>query len=180
MSRGLLPLAAALLVACSKPSPEGAPPAASSVAPLASASAAPAASAAPSAGAAVAPSWHGTYKSAASTLTVPPEFKKTHWSDTQSTAGLGEGPLTLAVDGATGRVTGSVEGPLGPATVDGVVADGKLSATVRRKDPADHGFAGTMLGTIAGDHAEGTMDLSLGTGGVLRTATFVLAPAAGH
>lgn len=176
MTRGVLALAAAGLLACSKPSTEATPPAASSVAPVASASAAPAASAAPSAGAGVAPSWHGTYKSAASTLTVPPEFKKTHWSDTQSTAGLGDGVLALSVDGATGRVTGSVEGPLGPATVDGVVADGKLSATVRRKDPADHGFTGTMLGTIAGDHAEGTMELSLGTGGVLRTATFALAP----
>lgn len=173
-------VAATLVVACSKGSTE-APPAPPASAPVASSSAAPSAlSAAPSASAGVSSSWHGTYKSAAATLTVAPDWKKVHWSDTQSTDGVGDGTLTLAVDGATGHATGALEGPLGPATIDGVVADGKLAAAVRRKDPTDHGFTGTLLGSVSGDHAEGTMNVSLGSASALRTATFVLSPGAAH
>jgi hypothetical protein len=179
MRRVVLALAAAGLLACSKSSTESPPPAASSKAPVASASTPVVPSAAPAASAGVAPSWHGTYKSAASALSVPPEWKKVHWSDTQSTTGLGDGAMTLTVDAATGRVSGALEGPLGPATLDGAVADGKLSATVRRKDPTDHGFTGTMVGSMSGDHAEGTMDVSLGTAGVVRSASFVLTPGSG-
>jgi hypothetical protein len=121
-------------------------------------------------------SWGGTYKSAAATLTAPPDGKKTHWSDTQSTAGIGDGALALMVDGATGHVSGTVDGPLGPATVDGVVTDGNLAATLRRKDPTDQGFTGTVLGSIASDHLEGTMNVSVGLASALRTATFTLTP----
>jgi hypothetical protein len=63
---------------------------------------------------------------------------------------------------------------LGPAVIEGVVADGKLSAAVRRKDPTDRGFTGTMLGQLTADRVEGTLDVSLGTASVLRTATFAL------
>jgi hypothetical protein len=173
-------VAGAFVAACSKGSTE-ATPAPSASAPVASSSAAPSASAAaPSASAGVSSSWKGTYKSAAATLTVGADWKKVHWSDTQSTDGVGDGTLTLAVDGATGHATGTVDGPLGPATIDGVVAEGKLSAAVRRKDPSDHGFTGTLLGSVTGDHAEGTMNVSLGTANALRTATFVLSPGAAH
>jgi hypothetical protein len=175
-------VATAALAGCSKPTTDAAPPAASTSAqaPVASASAAPARSAAaPTASAGASSSWHGSYKSTASALEVPADWKKVHWSDTQSTAGVGDGTMALAVDGAPGRVTGSVDGPLGPATVDGVVADGKLSATIRRKDPADHGFTGTLLGAVKTDRIGGTMDVSLGTAGVVRTASVVLTPGAG-
>ncbi|HEY5240114.1 MAG TPA: hypothetical protein VIJ22_01555 [Polyangiaceae bacterium] len=120
--------------------------------------------------------WRGTYKSVASTLAAPPDGKKTHWSDTQTTAGIGDGALALTVDGATGHVSGTVDGPLGPAMMDGVVTDGKLAATLRRKDPTDQGFTGTILGSIAGDHLEGTMNVSIGLANALRTATFTLTP----
>ena len=170
---GLLVLA----VACGKPSGDATPTAASASVSTAS-SAAPMTSSASSApkSPAATRSWGGTYKSAASTLTVPPDWKKTHWSDTQSTAGIGDGALALTVDGATGHVSGTVDGPLGPATVDGVITDGNLAATLRRKDPTDQGFTGTVLGSIASDHLEGTMNVSLGLASALRTATFTLTP----
>jgi hypothetical protein len=170
-----------LLLACDKPSTDATqPPASASTAvPVASNGARSAASASSAPGRpAVAQSWRGTYKSAASTLTAPPDGKKTHWSDTQTTAGIGDGTLALTIDGGTGQVSGTVDGPLGPATVDGVVTDGKLAATLRRKDPTDQGFTGTMLGIIASDHLEGTLNVSLGMANAMRTATFTLGPAA--
>jgi hypothetical protein len=177
MTRLALLLFAGLL-ACDKPSTDALPPAASAAAPGAGSSAPAAASASTTAATSTASrSWQGTYKSAASTLTVPPDYKKTHWSDTQTTAGIGDGPLSLTVDGASGHVSGTVDGPLGPGTVDGVIADGKLAATIRRKDPTDQGFSGTLLGSIGSDRLDGTMNLSLGGAGALRTATFTLTPA---
>jgi hypothetical protein len=141
------------------------------------ASAAPSAAASAMAGAADASrAWLGSYKSAAAAMTLNDRYKKGHWSDTQSTAGIGEGPMTVAVDGATGRVTGALDGPLGPATLDGALVDGTLSATVARKDPTDRGFRGTLVATVAGDHLDGTMSLAPGQAGVVRTATFSLAP----
>jgi hypothetical protein len=173
--------------ACSKSQPEGsattssagpAVPSASAPASTA-ASGAPSSTAAPAASAAAtAAAWRGTYKSAAATLTVPPAWAKIPWSDTKSTAGIGEGAMTLALEPG-GRVTGTIEGPLGPATIDGASADGKLSATIRRKDPADHGFTGTLMGDVAADHVAGTMSVSLGQASALRTATFTLGPAGG-
>jgi|SRR5579859_7770466 len=120
--------------------------------------------------------WRGAYKSAAATLTLADKYKKTKWTDPQSTAGIGEGTMAVAIDGATGRVTGSLEGPLGPATLDGALVDGTLSATVGRKDPTDRGFRGTLVATVTGDHLDGTMSLAPGQAGVVRTATFSLAP----
>jgi hypothetical protein len=172
---GLLLLA---VVACDKPSSGGAPPAAPAAVSVAAstATAAPAPSSAPAAAAAT-QSWRGTYKSAAAPLAVPPGWKGTKVSDPQPAAGIGEGAVALTVEGASGHVSGTVDGPLGPATLDGVVADGKLAATLRRKDPNDQGFTGTALGAVAGGKLEGTMQASLGTNGALRTATFALTPA---
>jgi hypothetical protein len=174
------------LAACDKasggaPAPGASAPGAS--APMASLPPSNASSAAPTAVASsttpvASQSWHGAYKSAASTLTVPPDWKKVHWSDTETTAGIGDGTMALTVDSASGHVNGTVDGPLGPATVDGVLADGKLAATLRRKDPADQGFTGTLLGSLAGDHGDGTMNVSLGLASALRSATFHLSPGA--
>jgi hypothetical protein len=167
--------------ACGKSQPEASGTASSVVAaPSAPASAAATPGAGPSAPAAAAAAgaaqaWKGTYKSAAATLTVPPAWKKIPWSDAKSTAGVGDGAMTLALDPG-GRATGSIDGPLGPATIDGASVGGKLSATVRRKDPGDHGFTGTLVGDVAADRVEGTMSVSLGQASALRTATFTLAP----
>jgi len=124
--------------------------------------------------------WKGAYKSAPATLSVPPDLSKARWSDTPSTAGVGDGTLVVTVDGASHRVTGEVQGALGPGTLEGLLADGKLTASVRRKDPTDRGFTGTLVATVAGDHVEGTMNVSLGQASALRTATFSLALEGAH
>jgi len=150
----------------SSASPAAPPPSAASAGSAATGGGAPGASRA----------WRGSYKSVAATMTVVDRYKKAHWSDTQSTAGVGEGTMTVAVDGGTGRVTGTLDGPLGPATLDGALVDGTLSATVGRKDPTDRGFRGTLVATVTGDRLDGTMSLSPGQAGVVRSATFSLTP----
>jgi hypothetical protein len=153
--------------------------------PGASASESPAASApasvASTASTAVAPgqrsTWTGSYKSAVGSLYIPADWKGVRWSSPDTEKGLGDGALALEVDAVTGRVQGTLDGALGPATVDGVASDGKLSATIMRKNPSDRGFAGTLVGTIDKEHATGTMNLSSGEASAIRTATFTLAPA---
>ena len=159
---------------CSKGSSEGAPAgSASAAAPPASA---PAASAAPSASAsaqaAKTTGWRGPYKSAAAGITLP---KGVNWKVPEVTEGVGEGTLALAVE-AGGRVTGTVEGVLGPAIVDGRLADDKVTAVLRRQDPADHGFTGTLSGEVAQGHLRGTMNCAQADVSAVRTATFELEP----
>jgi hypothetical protein len=132
----------------------------------------PARSAAADASPGRATTFSGTYKSAPSALYLPPELK-VRWRPEETDAGVGEGELSLAVE-PEGRVHGAVEGPLGPAVVEGYAREGALTAKVSRKDPADHGFAGTLSATQTPGRIEGTMNLSLAAGGALRSATFVL------
>jgi hypothetical protein len=168
---------------CSKPSgPSPAEPAPSaSTTPASSVAAAPSATAAP---AAAPKTWRGTYKSAAASLDVPPDFGKT-WAHTDRGGGTGDGAITLAIDAASGRATGTLEGPLGPALVAGDVASaargetaGTLTAAVRRKDPGDRGFTGTLRATVTADRIDGTMTLSSAEGALQRTANVTLTPAA--
>ena len=87
--------------------------------------------------------WKGSYKSAAATPPCLPEFSKTHWSDTQSTAGIGDGTLTITVDGSSSRVTGEIwTGRWDPRPSRASRATESFTATVRRKDPTDRGFSG--------------------------------------
>lgn len=175
MTRALF-LAVMLAAACGRPS-SGAGEAADSglQAPVTTA-----ASAAPEAGSPkpeVLHSWRGTYKSAAASLDVPADFAKT-WAHKDPGGGTGDGTMTLAVDGATGRASGTLDGPLGPALVAGDVSGGTFTAAVRRKDPTDRGFTGTLRATVTADRIDGTMTLASADGAMQRTATVTLTPAA--
>src|SRR5579863_5095440 len=88
-------------------------------------------------------SWRGSYRSAPATLYIPADWKSVHWNVAESSWGLGDGTIRLTGDSA-GRIQGVIEGPLGPAVVDGFVADGGLTATVRPAHFEDRGFAGTL------------------------------------
>jgi hypothetical protein len=157
------------LAACSKPAAESRPDA--GTAPVASAVVA---QAAPVEVKTATVAWTGKYMSTAGSLYIPEDWKSVHWNVPDSAAGLGEGTLNVLVDGATGRVSGTLAGPLGPATLAGVASDGKISATVAREDASDRGFAGTLQGTLTGDHAEGTIQVSLAEVSAVRSATFSL------
>lgn len=116
----------------------------------------------------------GSYRSTPSALYVPPEWK-VRWRPEETDSGTGDGQLTLALE-PEGRVRGTVEGPLGPAVIEGYAKEGAVTAKISRKDPADHGFSGTLTATQTTGRLEGTMSLSLAAGGALRSATFVLVP----
>ncbi len=179
MSRAAIPSALALVfvLACGKSSgpdaPAGSGAASASAAP--SSSSAAIASAAPSAAAstatATARAMKGTYKTTTGTLAVTPQWSKTKYGLPESSAGVGDGTLTLQID-AQGRVTGTLDGVVGAAVLEGTLAGPQLTAAVRRKDPTDRGFAGTLVGTIAGDKATGTLSLASAEGGLVRTGTF--------
>ena len=158
---------------CAKGSSGEAPAPSSSVAPPASTS-----MAAPAASTSVAPAagserWKGGYKSVAGTITLPKDVK---WKVPDSPEGIGEGTIALTLDTGTGRVQGTIDGALGPATVDGLAAGGKVTANVARTDPIDHGFTGTLQATV-GDSLQGTMNLAQADVTTVRNATFDLAPA---
>ena len=172
-----------VLAACDNKSSGGAPPAASATSTAsvaASASAAPSASAVASASAgaasASAGAWAGSYKSAVGPLSLPTGkgYDDVKWQGDDSGVGLGDGALSIAVDGATGVVTGSADGALGAVVLDGVVVDGQMTAQISRKDPADRGLTGTAIGKVTGDKIEGTMSLSLPEANVIRKVTFTL------
>lgn len=121
-------------------------------------------------------SWQGSYTSVAGGIALPKDVK---WKIPESPGGLGDGKIALTVDSASGRVLGTVDGPLGPATLDGLASDGRLTATVARQDPGDHGFIGTLAGDVIDGGAHGTMNLALAEVSAVRSATFHLSPVRG-
>lgn len=113
----------------------------------------------------------GKYSVAVGTMYVPDQKD---WSSVKfkndETKLLGDGEITLVVDGA-GRVSGGTEGgPLGASVLDGTSDGTTLTATVRRKDPSDQGLTGTLVAKIAGDALEGTMKLAESNAAVVREA----------
>ena len=122
-------------------------------------------------------SWTGTYASVAGAPYVPQDWKGVRWSVPETPAGVGDGTVSVIVDPSTGRVTGSVEGPLGPAVLDGYSADGGVTASLVRKDPSDRGFTGTLVGSVEGDKLTGSMSVSLAEVSAVRKATFALSSA---
>ena len=129
---------------------------------------------APAAAAAAAPrlAWRGKYTSTAATLYIPSDWKGVHWKVDDDGAGVGQGDLAFVVDSG-GRLHGTLSGPLGPATLDGLVAGGRVSATL---SPSDHerGYAGTLQGSMAESSGEGTISASPGLAGAVRSAQFRL------
>lgn len=113
----------------------------------------------------------GKYSVAVGKMYVPDQKD---WSSVKfkndETKLLGDGDITLVVDG-TGRVSGGTEaGPLGASVLDGTSDGTTLTATVRRKDPSDQGLTGTLVAKIAGDALDGTMKLAESNAAVVREA----------
>jgi hypothetical protein len=132
---------------------------------------------APSAsGSAVASSWTGVYTSVAATVYVPADWKNVRWRVAETDAGVGDGTIALHVEPASGRVRGTLDGPLGPALLDGLATESDMTATIVRKDPSDRGFTGTLMARVAVGRVEGTISASLGEASAVRKATFTLSP----
>ena len=120
--------------------------------------------------------WHGSYDSVAGSLYIAPQLKGVKWVVPDTDAGLGTGAITLSVERSTGRIRGAVEGPLGPAVIDGYADGATMSATMARKDPTDRGFTGTLEAQQDDAGVSGTLHVALAEVSAVRTATFHLTP----
>lgn len=178
---GWVMVAGASAWACGKPSAQTTPESATSTSAGAPPGPSPVTSAGAEAGIRPAShagvlSWQGSYTSVAAGIALP---KDVRWRVPDSPAGLGDGTITLRVDSETGRVRGTVAGSLGPALLDGLATDGRLTATMARQDPTDHGFIGTLSADIDDGGARGTLNAAQADVSAVRTAAFQLAPGAG-
>jgi hypothetical protein len=115
---------------------------------------------------------NGTYASAPGALYIPPDWKNVRWTSQESSDGVGKGTLTLTVNPTSKRVSGTLDGALGPAVVDGYEGDGWLSATVSRRRPGDRGFRGTLYATLTDAGAVGTIRAAPAAAESIRVATF--------
>ena len=139
------------------------------------ASEATSARAAPSGAApAAAETWSGRYSASPGGLYVPDggEWAGVKFRGDDASVGLGEGTVLVSID-REGKVSGTLEGPLGPLRIAGQLAAKAFSAALVSSNPA-RGFTGTAVATEEGDRIAGTMRLSLPTGNVLREASFTL------
>lgn len=165
MSRWPLLLFLAAFGACKNDADKPAPAPSASASAVASASA----SAAP-AGPAV---YDGTYTATAGTLYVPDAEA---WNGVKfrgdDAGALGEGALSITIDPDGGALTGKLEGPLGPATINGVAREGSISFHVAPSEKTDLAFSGTGTGAVDGGAVSGEMHLSSWRANVLRDATF--------
>ena len=162
MTRKLL-LMVAILASCKDP------PATPDAAPVA-VSASVSASAAPPPGPTT---YAGTYNAERGTLYIPDaEAWKGVNLRPDDAGATGEGAITLTIDPDGGAVTGSLEGPLGPATLTGVSQEGAISFQVAPKEKTDLAFRGTGTAGVDAGVLSGDMHVSSWRANVLREATF--------
>jgi hypothetical protein len=115
----------------------------------------------------------GSYTATAGTLFVPDAADWSHVKFRGDDAGaLGEGTLTFTLDVDSGALSGDLQGPLGPATLGGLAADGTLSFHVSPHDATDMAFSGTGTGTLDDAGVAGEIHVSSWRANVLRDATF--------
>ena len=175
MIRQISLAALVVLAGCSKKEDPPAPTPAADA--MASASTAPAASASGAApGKNASRTFSGKYTIAPATMYIPStkDWSSAKFKNDESKM-LGDGELSLAIDG-DGVVTGTTDGgPLGASTLTGKSEGDTVTASVRRKDVKDDGLSGTLLAKLAGDKLDGTMNLSDGQSVAVRAGTFSLA-----
>jgi hypothetical protein len=149
-----------------------APTPSSSISPQASASASASGSATAKGAAA---KYEGKYTATPGVLHIPSDNKDysgVKQAKDDGTKMVGDGTLTLDVDGE-GRVTGTFEsGPAEGSVLDGTVADGNVAGTVRVKTARADGLHGSLVGKMSGDSIEGTMTLADSNASVLRDVKF--------
>ena len=119
------------------------------------------------------PTYAGTYNAERGTLYIPDAEAWNGVGLKPDDAGAtGEGPITIVIDPDGGSVSGSLEGPLGPATLSGVSQEGAISFQVAPKDKTDLAFRGTGTASLDAGVVTGEMHLSSWRANVLRDATF--------
>jgi hypothetical protein len=158
----------ALLASCKDP--PAAPDAAIASASVSASVSASASASAPVNGPAT---YAGTYDAERGTLYVPDaEAWKGVGLRPDDAGATGEGAITLTIDPDGGALTGTLEGPLGPATLNGVTQENAMTFQVSPKEKTELAFRGTGTASIDGGAITGEMHLSSWRANVLRDATF--------
>lgn len=118
--------------------------------------------------------YEGKYTSEAASIYVPDggEWAGVKWRGDDAGEGIGTGKVSIVVDPGSGRVEGSIDGPLGDAVLDGEKIGETITATVLRKSPKDRGLTGTLIGRLDGERLDGSMRLSPGDARIIRQGTF--------
>jgi hypothetical protein len=181
MTRMSLLACALVLTGCPKDdapkADASAPSTSSSISPQASAAASTSASTTGAKATGGAAKYEGKYTATAGALYIPSDNKDytgVKQAKDEGTKMVGDGTLTLDLDGE-GRLTGAFEsGPAESSLIDGTVADGNVAGTVRVKNAREDGLHGSLVGKIAGDTIEGTMKLADSNASVLRDVKFTV------
>ena len=100
------------------------------------------------------------------------EWENTKWRGDDAGTELGEATLSLTVDEATGRVTGTLGGAAGEATLVGMLLGDRVHATISRADAGDMGLEGTLEAARTEQGLEGSVRLSHATARIIRRGTF--------
>lgn len=121
-----------------------------------SAAMAPSASAAPpgaGAQASLAGTWEGRYDAKKGSVVLPDRVKDKTWNKDDGKAATGPGTVTLTVS-ATGEISGTGKGALGPVSLSGKVDGSMIRASVMPVDPTANG---AMTGVLVGDSKDGAI-----------------------
>lgn len=106
--------------------------------------------------------------------TLDPTVKVKPWTSDDGKRGSGEGQLAIEV-GPGGEVTGELRGPLGPASVHGIAEGERLLARIVPREEGESAFGGTVEGTLAGGELTFTIRASDGAAETVRKAAGTLA-----
>ena len=115
----------------------------------------------------------GTYNAERGTLYIPDAAAWNGVNLRPDDAGAtGEGAISLTIDPDGGALTGTLEGPLGPATLNGFAQETGITFQVAPKEKTDLAFRGTGTASLDAGVVSGEMHVSSWRANVLRDATF--------
>lgn len=122
--------------------------------------------------------WTGSYEAAKHHIDLSTKIGGLpEWAADEGASGTGKGSVRLTPD-ATGAATGSVEGPLGPAALEGAFDGDVLAVRFYPKSADRSGFSGVLVARREGERLTGSLDAATSDGRVARTAKITLERAA--
>jgi hypothetical protein len=95
------------------------------------------------------------------------------WAADDGPRGTGAGTVELVPD-ASGATSGSMDGPLGPAALEGSFDGDTLAARFYPKNDDRTGFSGVMVARRDGERLVGSLDAATSDGHVARSAKVTL------
>jgi hypothetical protein len=114
--------------------------------------------------------FEGNYEVKKAEIELAPGVRVSTWKKDAGDVATGTGKIGLVLH-AGGRVSGTLDGPLGPATLRGEHSDATVSATITPDDPTREGsFEGTLWGTKEGETIAFQLSATTADAALVRTA----------